>query len=58
LASEYDLRFTNTLTLNANLLHETRIGYSWKRTAEAPNSTAPALQVAGYFTSGGATTQI
>jgi hypothetical protein len=57
LVSEYDLRLSNTLTLNANTLHETRIGYSWKRTKQAPNSTAPALQVAGYFTSGGATSQ-
>jgi Carboxypeptidase regulatory-like domain len=57
LASEYDLRFTNTYTPNANLLHETRIGYSWKRTGEMPNSTAPALQVAGFFTGGGATAQ-
>jgi hypothetical protein len=57
LASEYDLRFTNTLTLNSNVLHETRIGYSWKRTGQTPNSIAPALQVAGYFDSGGATSQ-
>jgi hypothetical protein len=57
LISEYDLRLSNTLTLNANTLHETRIGYSWKRTNQAPNSTAPALQVAGYFTGGGATSQ-
>lgn len=57
LASEYDLRLSNTLTLNANTLHETRIGYSWKRTEQSPNSTAPALQVAGYFTGGGATSQ-
>jgi hypothetical protein len=57
LVSEYDLRLSNTLMLNANTLHETRIGYSWKRTEQAPNSTAPALQVAGYFTSGGATSQ-
>jgi len=49
-ASEYDLRFSNTLTLNANTLHVTRIGYSWKRTRQAPNSMAPALQYAGYFT--------
>jgi hypothetical protein len=55
--SEYDLRFTNALTLNATTLHETRIGYSWKRTRQAPNSTAPNLQVAGYFTGGGATSQ-
>jgi hypothetical protein len=55
LTSEYDLRFGNTQTFGANLLHETRIGYSWKRTAQTPNSTAPALQVAGYFTRGGST---
>lgn len=55
--SEYDLRFLNTLTLNANTLHETRIGYSWKRTLQTPNSNAPNLQVAGYFTGGGATSQ-
>jgi len=55
--SEYDLRLTNTLTLNANTLHETRIGYSWKRTRQSPNSSAPNLQVAGYFTGGGATSQ-
>ena len=55
LTSEYDLRFGNTQTFGANLLHQTRIGYSWKRTAQTPNSTAPALQVAGYFTGGGST---
>jgi len=57
LVSEYDLRFTNTQTMNANLLHETHIGYTWKRTAQTPLSTAPALQVAGYFNGGGATSQ-
>jgi hypothetical protein len=55
--SEYDLRFTNAFTINANTLHETRIGYAWKRTRQLPNSTAPNLQVAGYFTGGGATGQ-
>jgi Carboxypeptidase regulatory-like domain/TonB dependent receptor len=57
IASEHDLRFTNTFTLATNLLHETRIGSSWKDTADTPNSTTPALQVAGYFTSGGSTNQ-
>lgn len=57
LVSEYDLRLTNALTLNANLLHETRIGYTWKRTEQTPLSTAPSLQVAGYFLGGGATSQ-
>lgn len=57
LLSQYDLRLTNTQTVSANLLHETRIGYTWKRTEQAPLSAAPSLQVAGYFTSGGATSQ-
>ena len=56
-ATEYDLRFSSIYTLNANMLHETRIGYTWKRTQQAPNSADPALQVQGYFTGGGATTQ-
>ncbi|MDW5265136.1 MULTISPECIES: hypothetical protein [Acidobacteriaceae] len=50
LASEYDLRLHNTLTINPNTLDETRIGYSWKQTQQMPLSTAPSLQVAGYFT--------
>lgn len=57
LVSEYDLRLNNTQTVRANLLHETRIGYTWKRTEQTPLSAAPSLQVAGYFTSGGATSQ-
>jgi len=56
-ASEYDLRLSNALTLSANALHETRIGYSWKRTRQIPNSSAPNLEVAGYFTGGGPTSQ-
>lgn len=55
LISEYDLRFTNIFTLNSNLLHETRIGYTWKRSEQTPLSTFPSVQVAGYFTGGGAT---
>ncbi len=55
--AEYDLRLTNTQTYNANLLHETHIGYSWKDTAQTPTSTTPSLQVSGYFTGGGATSQ-
>jgi hypothetical protein len=55
LESEYDLRLLNTQTLGANLLHETRIGYSWKRTQQTPLSMEPSLQVAGYFVGGGST---
>ena len=57
LVSEYDLRFNNLQTWSANLLHETRIGYTWKRTEQMPLSTAPSVQVAGYFTGGGAASQ-
>ena len=55
--AEYDLHLSNMYTVNADMLHETRIGYTWKRTQQTPNSTDPALQVAGYFTGGGATSQ-
>jgi hypothetical protein len=57
LASEYDLHFTNLQTPSANLLHQTRVGISWKSTQQTPSSTAPSLQVAGFFTGGGATSQ-
>jgi Carboxypeptidase regulatory-like domain len=56
LVSEYDLRLLNTQTFGANLLHETRIGYSWKRTEQTPLSIAPSVQVAGYFVGGGSVT--
>lgn len=52
---EYDLRLFNVDAINPNLLHQTHLGYTWKRMQEAPNSTAASLQVAGYFTSGGNT---
>ncbi|MFZ0662213.1 MAG: carboxypeptidase regulatory-like domain-containing protein [Acidobacteriaceae bacterium] len=55
--SEFDLRFTNTQTISANLLHETRVGWTWKDTAQAPLSTAPSLEVAGFFQSGGNSAQ-
>jgi predicted alternative tryptophan synthase beta-subunit len=45
--SEYDLRFINIVTLNSHLLHQTRIGYTWKRTQQTPLSTEPSLEVAG-----------
>lgn len=57
LVSEYDLRFHNTETISPNVLHETHVGYSWKRIEQTPLSNAPSMQVAGYFTGGGATSQ-
>ena len=57
LVGEYDLRLHNALAVSPNLLHDTRIGISWKRTQQSPLSSAPAIQVPGYFTGGGATRQ-
>jgi hypothetical protein len=54
---EYDLRLNNTLTLSPNMLHETRVGFTWKRTQQTPLSTTPSLQVSGYFIGGGAISQ-
>jgi hypothetical protein len=54
---EYDLRLSNTFIASPNLLHETRVGYTWKRNETVPNNTAASLQIAGYFTGGGALTQ-
>ncbi len=54
---ENDLRFSNLQTFGASLLHQTRVGYSWKRTQQQANSTTPALLVPGFFTGGGSTRQ-
>ncbi len=57
LVAEYDFRFSNNYTFSPNILHETRIGYTWKRTQQTPNARTPSLQVAGNFNSGGAVAQ-
>jgi hypothetical protein len=53
--SEQNLRLTDLFTVSPSLLHETRIGFTWKNTSDVPLSTAPSLQIAGAFTGGGAT---
>jgi hypothetical protein len=55
--SDYDLRLNHTQIFNTNLLHETRLSYTWKTTTQRPLSTAPQVQVLGYFTGGGSTSQ-
>jgi hypothetical protein len=55
--SEHTVRFTNMETLSARLVHETRIGYTWRYRDDTPQSTAVSLQVAGAFTGGGVSTQ-
>jgi hypothetical protein len=57
LLGEYDLRFHNVQTINPNILHETHVGYSWKRPEQTPASNAASIQVSGYFLGGGATSQ-
>ena len=54
--SEHVIRFSNVGTISANLVHESRLGYTWRYRTDAPNSLAPSLIVAGAFTGGGATT--
>jgi hypothetical protein len=54
--SQHTAQAANLQTISANLLHETRLGYTWTYREDAPNSTAPSLQVAGAFTGGGVTT--
>lgn len=54
--SEHVIRFSNIGTISANLVHESRLGYTWRYRTDAPNSLAPSLIVAGAFTGGGATT--
>jgi len=58
LQQEHALRFTDLQTLSARLVHESRIGYTWRNRDDAPQSSAPSLVVAGAFTGGGATTQL
>lgn len=55
--SEYDLRATNTQTISPSLLHETHAAFTWKNTAQIPLSSAPAVQVAGFFEGGGSSAQ-
>ncbi|WP_419805067.1 carboxypeptidase regulatory-like domain-containing protein [Terriglobus sp.] len=55
--SEHAIRLTNLQTVSASLLHESRLGLTWRLRDDTPLSTAPQLSVAGAFTGGGATTQ-
>lgn len=58
LQQEHAIRLTDLQTLSARLVHESRVGYTWRMRDDAPQSAAPSLVVAGAFTGGGATTQL
>jgi Carboxypeptidase regulatory-like domain len=52
---EHILRVSDITTASAHLMHEARLSLRWDGETDNPISTAPKLQVAGAFTSGGAT---
>jgi hypothetical protein len=52
---EHILRLSDITTASARLMHEARFSLRWDGQSDAPDSTAPQLQVAGAFTGGGAT---
>ncbi|MBS1800086.1 MAG: TonB-dependent receptor [Acidobacteria bacterium] len=52
---EHVLRFSDVTTISAHLMHEARLSLKWDGETDNPTATAPALQVAGAFTGGGAT---
>ena len=51
---DHALRFSNTTTFTANLLHEARVSVDFRGENDLPGSTAAQVQVAGAFTGGGA----
>ncbi len=55
LSTENKVQVTDTITLSATTINETRFQYVHDLTTENPQSLAPALQVTGAFTTGGAT---
>lgn len=52
---DHTLRLLNVTTASAKLMHEARLAFDWTGETDVPTSTTPQVQVAGAFTSGGAT---
>ncbi len=55
--TEHNLRWSNLQTISANLIHESRVGYTWRYRDDKPHSTAAQVDVAGAFIAGGVSTQ-
>ena len=51
---DHTLRLLNVTTASPRLMHEARVAFDWTGETDVPTSTAPLVQVAGAFTSGGA----
>lgn len=52
---EHNLRLSNITIASATFMHEARVSLQWTGNIDAPNSSAPQVQVAGAFTAGGST---
>ena len=50
------VRASDVTTISPRLIHEARVSFERFTQTSIPTSTAPSLQVSGYFTGGGATT--
>ncbi|MBN9615472.1 MAG: hypothetical protein BGO25_13570 [Acidobacteriales bacterium 59-55] len=51
---DHTLRLLNITTASPKMMHEARVAFDWRGETDTPTSTAPQVQVAGAFTSGGA----
>ena len=56
-SAEHVVHLSNVQTISQSVVHESRIGYTWRYTKDTPNSVGPSLEVAGAFTGGGSQTQ-
>jgi len=52
---EHMVRASDITTVSTHLMHEARLSLRWDGETDVPNSTAPQVNVAGAFVSGGAT---
>jgi hypothetical protein len=53
-ANDQTVRFSEVTTVSPKLMHEARLSWEDYSETDTPSSTAPSVQVAGYFTGGGA----
>lgn len=51
---DHTLRLLNVTTVSPKLMHEARVAFDWTGETDVPSATTPQVQVAGAFTSGGA----
>ncbi|MDE1160593.1 MAG: carboxypeptidase regulatory-like domain-containing protein [Acidobacteriaceae bacterium] len=54
--NDQTVRFSDVTMFSPMLMHEARVAIEWYRETDVANSTAPSVQVSGYFTGGGVST--